>query len=94
MNLLKQQKLTIDIDGDGKFDHFGTAVRGAQGQGGYTFTFYFRNMGGKFFDTDMSPLVNSSEGIKALIIMLIWEQNMLLVARLFIPGKTFLIHCN
>ena len=88
------KKLTIDIDGDGKFDHFGTAVRGAQGQGGYTFTFYFRNMGGKFFDTDMSPLVNSSEGIKALDYYVDMGTKYALVARLFIPGKTFLIHCN
>jgi multiple sugar transport system substrate-binding protein len=58
--------LTRDTNNDGKTDLFGTAVRGAKGQGGYPFTYYLRNMGGRFFDKQMRPTVNSDAAVEAL----------------------------
>lgn len=45
---------------------FGTALRGAKNQGGYTYAYYLRNMGGKFFDEDMNPVLDSVEAAEAL----------------------------
>jgi ABC-type glycerol-3-phosphate transport system substrate-binding protein len=56
------QKVTDSSGGN----MFGTAVRGAKNQGAYTYTFYLRNFGGKFFDEKMNPQLNSKEAVAAL----------------------------
>lgn len=45
---------------------YGNAQRGLYGHNAYTFTYYFRALGGKFFDNDMNPTLYSPEGIAAL----------------------------
>lgn len=49
-----------------KGNFYGNAQRGLYGHNAYTFTYYFRALGGKFFDSNMNPTLYSPEGIEAL----------------------------
>jgi multiple sugar transport system substrate-binding protein len=60
------KRLTMDSSGSGKIDFYGTAPRGAYGQSAYTWNYFFRALGGKYFDTQMNPLLTSPQAVAAL----------------------------
>lgn len=60
------EKMTRDTNGDGQIDFYGTAVRGAEGQAAYTFTYFLKTFGGHFLDQDMKAALNSPQAVEAL----------------------------
>lgn len=58
--------LTKDTDDDGKIDLYGTAIFGGDAKRYIWFAERFLSMGGKYFDEEMNPTIQSSIGVKAL----------------------------
>lgn len=58
--------LTKDTNNDGKIDLYGTATFGADAKRYIWFAERYLSMGGKYFDDQMNPLIQSELGIKAL----------------------------
>lgn len=58
--------LTRDTNHDGKVDVYGTAIFGGDAKKYIWFAERFLSMGGKYFDKNMNPMIQSKTGIKAL----------------------------
>lgn len=58
--------LTKDTNNDGKIDVYGTAIFGGDAKRYIWFAERFLSMGGKYFDEEMNPLIQSKLGVKAL----------------------------
>jgi len=61
------EKLTVDVDNDGKIDRFGISLRGRRGIHS-VFVYYCiaQPFGLEFFDKDMKPMLNSEQALKGL----------------------------
>lgn len=68
--LAAAEKLTLDTDGDGKPDIYGTVLQGMpiSGGGGVVWHWYpyLFSYGGRVFDENNNPVINSPEAVKAL----------------------------
>lgn len=58
--------LTKDTNNDGKIDLYGTAIFGGDAKRYIWFAERFLSMGGKYFDDNMTPLIQSDIGVQAL----------------------------
>jgi multiple sugar transport system substrate-binding protein len=58
--------LTRDTNADGKIDLYGTAIFGGDAKRYIWFAERYLSMGGQYFDTNMNPLIQNVNGIKAL----------------------------
>lgn len=58
--------LTKDTNHDGKTDLYGTAIFGGDAKRYIWFAERFLSMGGKYFDENMNPLIQSDIGVEAL----------------------------
>ena len=63
--LEKAKKLTRDLDGDGKTDQYGFAMRKGRGASITWFPFFFSNKGKLYSEDGLSPAFNSKEGHEA-----------------------------
>lgn len=60
------QFLTRDLNGDGKNEIFGTALLGSDGKKYIPFSERFLSIGGRYFDDNMHPLIQTEKGVRAL----------------------------
>jgi len=61
------RKLTLDLDGDGKTDIYGTAMRGMRGEENPVVSASFPWIfGGNWLDSDMKPTLNSPEFVEGI----------------------------
>lgn len=59
------KKLTRDVDGDGKIDQYGFAMRKGRGASICWFPFFWANEGKLYTEDGLSPAFNSPEGFEA-----------------------------
>jgi multiple sugar transport system substrate-binding protein len=59
------KKLTRDVDGDGKIDQYGFAMRKGRGASICWFPFFWANEGKLYSEDGLSPAFNSPEGLEA-----------------------------
>lgn len=60
------QFLTRDLNGDGKNEIYGTALLGSEGKRYIPFAERYLAMGGRYFDENMHPLIQTDKGVQAL----------------------------